>query len=525
MTGGRMTSTSVADASVDRLLIILGDQLDVRSPVVRDLDKQRDAILMMEVRDEATHVPSHRQRIVLFLSAMRSFAKDLAKDGYRVHYIVLDDPKNTHCFADEIERALRRLKPARVEFIRPGAWRVLQSMQDRLGDLGIDHEMHEDPHFYLTPNEFSEWMGDRKEVILEHFYRFMRKELGVLVDRQGKPEGGEWNFDKQNREPFRGKIAIPDSPRFRASEITQEVISLVKEHFADAPGNLADFSWPVTYRQAERALDEFIEHRLPHFGTYQDAMVTGEPWMFHALLSSSLNLKLLDPRTCVEAAIEAYRRGHAPINAVEGFVRQLIGWREFIRGVYWHEGPEYGSRNALDQRGTLPGLYWTGETDMNCMKQCVGEVLDHGFGHHIQRLMVTGNFALISGVDPRAISDWYLAMYVDAVDWVTLPNTLGMAMHADGGVVGTKPYASSGRYVDRMSDYCKGCRYDPTKRTGDDACPFSTFYWDFLMRNERSFRDNRRMAFPMKNLKSIGKSERRQIRDRAAELRRELGID
>jgi deoxyribodipyrimidine photolyase-related protein len=513
-------------SSPERLLIVLGDQLDNRSAGLKAIDKQRDVVLMMEVAHEATHVPSHKQRTALFLSAMRHHAEGLRQRGYHVRYVRLDDTDNTQSVDGEIERAIAELRPRVVTAVRPGDWRVLNAVRRRVAQLGLDLELLEDGHFYLSPDEFAAWAEGRKELVLEHFYRMMRRRQGVLVDADGKPEGGAWNFDRDNRRPFREERAgIPPRTGFRPDAVTREVIDLVERRFPDAPGCLDGFAWPVTRRQARRVLRSFIDQRLARFGPYQDAMVRGEPWMFHSLLSPALNLKLLDPRECVNAALEAYRQDRAPLNSVEGFVRQLIGWREFSRGVYWLAGPEYADGNALQQHGSLPRLYWTGETDLACLRECVSQVIAHGYGHHIERLMVTGNFALIAGVHPRAISDWYLAMYVDAVDWVTLPNTLGMAMHADGGLVGTKPYAAGGRYIDRMSDYCASCRYDPKQRHGADACPFSTFYWDFLLRNADRLRGNQRMKLALRNLDGIDGAERRRITGRANELRSSLGIE
>ncbi|MFG0276084.1 MAG: cryptochrome/photolyase family protein [Phycisphaerales bacterium] len=511
--------------SVDTLLVVFGDQLDLRAPTIRSLRKDGDAVLMMEVRDEATHVPSHLQRIALFLSAMRHFALALHERGYRVHYVPLDDDDNTRAFDGEFRRAVEALAPKRIVVVHPGEWRVLRMVEAWQDDLDTEIEIVDDDHFLCPLEEFSAWAEGRKSLVLEHFYRDMRKRLGVLVDDDGKPVGGEWNFDKQNREAFDSEPDLPSPYRARPDDVTKEVLALVRKSFPDAPGSIEDFGWPVTRAEARRALKDFIEHRLPKFGDHQDAMWTGAAFVYHALLSPALNLKLLDPREVYETAIEAHDAGRAPINAVEGFVRQIIGWREFIRGVYWHEGPGYADRNELDQHGELPKLYWTGDTDMRCMRECVGQVLEHAYGHHIQRLMVTGNFALIAGVAPNAISDWYLAMYADAVDWVTLPNTLGMVMHADGGVVGTKPYAASGQYIKRMSNYCAHCRYDPGARTGDDACPFTVFYWDFLIRNESRFADNRRMKLMYSHVRKMDRDQRTEITVSARRLRKRLGVD
>lgn len=479
---------------------------------------------MMEVAEESTHVPSHKQRTILFLSAMRHFAAELASRGVRVRYARLDETENTQSFGAEIVRACELLRPERLSVIEPGEWRVRRAIEHAANQLQIALDTGTDEHFLTTVDEFRGWASGRKQLVLEQFYRWQRKRLDVLMTGSGKPRGGEWNFDKENRSAFKrapnpGKVYQP-----RCSEITKEVIELVERRFPDAPGESQPFRWAVTRDQAKRALSDFIENRLPRFGTYQDAMWTDEPFLYHSLLSPALNLKLLDPRECVEAAVQALDDGRAPIHCVEGFVRQIIGWREFIRGVYWHCGPEYAARNALEEDGELPAFYWSGETDMHCVRQCIGQVVSGAYGHHIQRLMVTGNFGLIAGVHPRAVSDWYLSMFADAVDWVTLPNALGMVMHADGGVVGTKPYAASGKYIQRMSNYCEGCRYDVTARTGEDACPFNTFYWDFLLRHRARFADNHRMAMMLKNVDRLSAEEKRSIRERADRLRAEFRI-
>lgn len=487
--------------------------------------KASDVVLMAEVAEESRHVASHKQRTVLFLSAMRHHAKLLRARGIRVRYVTLDDAENTQSLAGELERAIRELEPGRVAIVRPGEWRVLQRLESACDALGTPLQMYEDPHFLVTPAEFEEWAEGRRELVMEHFYRVMRRKHDILLDDEGEPVGGAWNFDARNRKKFSGdREALPPRVQHPPDAITLGVLRLVEERLPDLPGSLEGFGWPVTREGALDELEDFVQHRLRFFGDFQDAMVTGEPWLFHSLLSAPLNLKLLDPREVVARAVEAYHRGDAPINAVEGFVRQIIGWREFIRGVYWLEGSAYGERNALGHHHPLPSLYWTGETDMRCLHQAVGEVLHNGFGHHIQRLMVTGNFAMMAGVDPREVSDWYLGMYVDAIDWVSLPNTLGMSQHADGGVVGTKPYAASGRYIHKMGDYCGGCRYDPGTRTGETACPFTTFYWDFLIRHQRRFGTNPRMALALKHVEAMEMDERREIARWADELRTRLGM-
>jgi deoxyribodipyrimidine photolyase-related protein len=440
-----------------RLVIVFGDQLDAESGLIRSLGP-RDVVLMMEVVEESRHVASHRQRTALFLSAMRHFAQELTQRGIRVRYVTLDDPANTGSFATEVSRAVGELHPSVMACTLPGDWRVLSMLRAVSTETEARLLVAPDEHFLTSPEEFAAWARGRRSLTMEYFYREQRRRTGYLMEGEA-PAGGAWNFDKENRLPFGkgGPDPKPPGPmRFAPDAITRDVLRSIDLMLPDLPGDATDFGWSVTRAQALAALDDFITHRLARFGPFEDAMWMGEPTLYHSALSAALNLKLLNPRECCERAIAAYRAGHAPLQSVEAFVRQIIGWREFVRGVYWLEGPTLAERNGLQQQGALPEFYWTGRTDMACMKACIGQVLETGFGHHIQRLMVTGNFALISGVHPRAVSDWYLGMFVDGVDWVTLPNALGMVMHADRrsdappgvtGVVGTKPYAASGKYI------------------------------------------------------------------------------
>jgi len=514
--------------TADRLIVVLGDQLDPTLPPVSTAT-DNDVILMMEVDEESTHVPSHKQRTALFLSAMRHFAIERAEAGDRVRYVTLTDPHNTHTFEGEIARAVDACRPNSIHVAHPGDWRVLKKLEQLEDDLDPKLQaglvIHEDEHF-LTPLEtFNEWADGRKQWTMEYFYREQRRRLGVLMQPNGKdPIGDRWNFDEDNREIFKRAPKPPRPYTPRTDDITDEVLDLVSRRFKDNPGSLDTFRWPVTRDQARRALDDFIANRLPRFGPYEDAMWEGEPFLYHSLLSAAGNLKLLDPRDCVRKAVAAYESGDAQLNSVEGFVRQWIGWREFIRSVYWHQGPGYPNRNGLGHQGTLPGFYWDADTDMACMRDCVGSVVDHAYAHHIPRLMVMGNLALLSGVHAREVADWYLAMFVDAVDWASNPNTIGMSQHADHGVVGTKPYAASGKYISRMSNYCKGCRYDPRERTGETACPFNTLYWDFMLRHADRFRGNRRMGMMIRNAERIKKDERVELTTRATELRESWGV-
>jgi deoxyribodipyrimidine photolyase-related protein len=493
------------------LVLILGDQLDKNSAAMDDFDSTCDAVWMAEVEQEATHVWCHKQRIVFFFSAMRHFRDALLEKDIPVHYHQLAPHRSKDRgpdFGTILTKDVKRFRPDKLIVVLPGDYRVKQQLQTVAGDMRLPLEIRPDRHFYSTPEQFAAFAEGRKSLVLETFYRHMRKRHNVLM-KDGEPIGGAWNFDDQNRQPFRGdgpgKIRGPHS--FRLDEITAEVCDLVEQRYGDHPGTLDDFDLPVTHDQATTMLRDFVRHALPSFGTYEDAMWTDQPFVYHSRLSAPLNVKLLDPRTCVDKAVEAYDHGTAPINSVEGFVRQLIGWREFIRGVYWLTMPEYGDKNFLQHQARLPDFFWDGQTDMQCVRQSMQHVIRYGYAHHIHRLMVLGNLALLLGVDPHAFHQWHMAMYVDAVDWVSLPNALGMSQHADGGIVGTKPYVSTGNYINRMSNFCRGCKYDYRQATGDDACPFTTLYWDFLDRHYRQFKRNHRMGMQMKHVDKKRRTE------------------
>lgn len=501
------------------LAVVFGDQLDRHSGALQDLDPEQDAVLMMEVAEEATYIPQHRQRLVLFFSAMRHHAQDLRERGYRVFYSELDDPDNRGNFRDELSRWFERTGPEQVRAVLPGDYRVLSLLQDACQARDLVLELLPDHHFIDTPEAFEQWAGERKLLRLEDYYRQMRKQHDLLME-DGQPAGGQWNYDTDNRESFRaGKVPDIKAPRsFRPDDITREVMDLVAREFPDAPGQLDGFDYPVTHEQALAALRDFIQHRLPHFGTYQDAMARGRPYLYHSRLSCVLNLHLLDPRKAIQSAIEAWRADHAPLNAVEGFVRQILGWREFIRGVYWWRMPAYAELNELEAEQPMPALFWTGDTDMACVRDAVGQLQDTAYAHHIQRLMVLGLLAQLIGVKPYEVHRWHMSLYADAVDWVSLPNVLGMSQFGDGGIVGSKPYCASGNYINRMSNHCGDCRYQPGEAVGEAACPFTTLYWDFLSRHRRRLSNNRRMHFQYLNLDKKSDADRRAIRQRARKL-------
>lgn len=514
------------------LVIVLGDQLDADTAGFDGFDAEQDAVWMAEVAEESTHVWSHKARIAVFLSAMRHFRNALRQRRITVHYRQLDEAGNHDTFVGELTAAVSRLRPRKLLVVEPGEWRVRDSLQKAARALGVDLEMRPDRHFLCSREEFTRHAKGRKQLRMEFFYREMRRQHRVLMDGD-EPAGGAWNFDADNRESF-GKAGPGDVEppvAFPPDALTREVLALVEKQFAKHPGSLNHFDWPVTPEQARAALADFVEHRLPDFGQFQDAMwaerdgslltsaLRQQTFLYHSRLSAAMNLKLLDPRAALAAAEQAYRAGRAPLAAVEGFIRQILGWREYVRGIYWHFMPGYLEMNEFKAAHPLPAFFWTGDTDMKCLRQVIHQSLEVGYAHHIQRLMVTGLFTLLLGVKPRAVHEWYLAMYVDAVEWVELPNTLGMSQHADGGLMGSKPYVATGKYIQRMSNYCAGCRYDPAQRTGLGACPFTVLYWDFLVRHEKRLARNQRMAMQLKNLARFKPADRLAIHEGAGQIR------
>ena len=504
------------------LRLILGDQLSPAISSLADTDRDVDVILLAEVMDECTYVKHHKKKIVFVLSAMRHFAQELEAEGYHVDYVKLTDDGNTGTLKGEVERALKRHKANRLIITRPGEYRLAEDMESWSADLGVELTPCDDDRFLCALDDFNRWADGRKELRMEYFYREMRRKTSFLMDEDGKPESGQWNFDKDNRKPIKGDLDFPGPSQFTPDDITKDVIKLVDTEFADHFGSTDDFTLAVTRSQAEHAFRRFVSHALPRFGDYQDAMTDRDPHLFHSVISTYLNAGLLDAQALGAAAENAYEEGEAPLNAVEGFIRQIIGWREFVRGVYWREMPDYKTRNTLEANTKLPDFYWTGDTKMGCMAQAIGQTRDHAYAHHIQRLMVTGNFALIAGLDQDAVNDWYMRVYSDAYEWVELPNTHGMAIWADGGVVGSKPYAASGKYIDRMSDHCADCTYNVKEQVGDDACPFNALYWDFLARHEQRFKNNGRMSLVMKSLERMDTDKLNATRKRAKDIQANL---
>lgn len=496
------------------LHLVLGDQLSHSLAALRDASPQGSTVLIAEVMTEASYVRHHQKKIAFLFSAMRHFAEELRGRGFAVRYVRLDDPGNSQSLAGEVERALAETGAAGLVVTEPGEHRLMEEMRGWQERLGVPVEIREDDRFLISCAGFGRWADRRRELRMEYFYRDMRRHFGVLM-KDGEPEGGQWNFDKENRKsPPRG-LKGPRRLSWRHDAITSEVLDLVEARFSHHIGQLRPFHFAVTAAQAEAEFEQFVTEILPSFGDWQDAMVAGEPYLFHSMIAAYLNAGLLLPIDVIRRAERAYFEGTAPLAAIEGFIRQILGWREYVRGVYWRFMPDYATRNAFGATRPLPALYWTGDTKMRCMASAVGDTIEHAYSHHIQRLMVTGNFALLAGLSVTEVCDWYLAVYADAYEWVELPNTLGMALHADGGLMASKPYAASGKYIDRMSNFCGGCSYDAKDSTGENACPFNSLYWRFIAVNEDKLRGNHRMANILAGWRRMDESKRAALLNRA----------
>lgn len=492
--------------------LILWDQLSESISSLKGYNADTDVIFMCEVDSEATYVKHHKKKITFLLSAMRHFAKSLKQKCYKIEYIKLDNPSNTGSLKSEVKRIIHKYNLDSVIVTHPGEYRVLKDIKSLEDELNIYIKIREDDRFLCTNDEFASWASSRKEIRMEYFYRKMRKKYKILMDGDN-PIGGQWNFDAENRKPPKKGLAIPDHYIAEIDDITQEVMSLVSNRFNNHFGDIEPFYFAVTRTHALNALNQFIEQRLPNFGDYQDAMIQGEPWMYHSHISFYLNCGLLLPLECVKAAEKAYDQQKAPLNAVEGFIRQIIGWREYIRGIYWLKMPDYSNQNFLEADRGLPDFYWTANTQMNCLRQCVLETKQNAYAHHIQRLMVLGNFALIAGINPKEVNKWFWIVYADAYEWVELPNVSGMILFADGGYLASKPYAAGGSYINKMSDYCKDCSYKVSKKNGSDSCPFNYLYWDFLDRNRKKLSGNHRIGMMYRTFERMDEEKQKAIRE------------
>jgi deoxyribodipyrimidine photolyase-related protein len=497
------------------LVPILGDQLSHNLASLRAVTPAEAVVLMMEVADEATYVPHHPQKIALFFSAMRHFADELREQGWTVDYVRLDDPANTGDFAGEVARAAQRHSATRIATVAGGEWRVVDSQRHWAERARLPLTILDDDRFLCPIEQFAGWAKGRKRMVMEDFYRIMRRQTGLLMDGD-QPVGGQWNFDQENRKSVPKGHRFTPPIRFAPDAITQDVLALVQARFHNHFGSLDSFAWPVTRADALKALKDFITHRLPGFGDFQDAMLTGEDVLNHSLLAPALNLGLLSPLEVCQAAEAAYHAGTAPLNAVEGFIRQILGWREYVRGLYWFAGPDYTARNHLGATRPLPALFWGAPTDLKCLSEAVDATRRNAMAHHIQRLMILGNFAMLVGTDPAEVHRWYLAVYADALEWVEAPNVIGMSQFADGGLMATKPYAAGGAYVNRMSNHCKTCSFDVKQRTGPNACPLNSLYWDFLARHEGLLSSNQRLWRMYDGWRRFAPDEQARIRAQAA---------
>ncbi|MCK6391032.1 MAG: cryptochrome/photolyase family protein [Azonexus sp.] len=503
------------------LRLILGDQLNPQHSWFSVPD-DKTVYVLMEIRQETDYVRHHAQKIIAIFAAMRDFARQLGEAGHRVHYLTIDDQANRQSLPANLDALMALYSATAFEYQAPDEWRLDQQLADYVRQCSIPGRMVDSEHFYTRRDEAAQYFAGRKQWLMEHFYRQMRIRHGVLLAGPGKPLGGQWNFDHDNRKPWPG---LPREPADWRSEhdhaaLWESICRAEVDSFGEP--HAADFRWPLNRDEALQQLASFVTEALPHFGDFQDALTYRASRLFHSLLSFALNTKMLNPREVIAAVLAAHETGRVPLAAAEGFIRQILGWREYVRGVYWAHMPGYETQNEFDHQLPLPPWFWTGDTKMRCLAHAIGQSLEQAYAHHIQRLMVIGNFALLAGLHPAAVHRWYLGVYVDAFEWVELPNTLGMSQYADGGRLATKPYVSSAAYIDRMSDYCKGCHYDKRARVGERACPFNALYWDFFARHAGRLAVNPRLGMVYRQLAGWDGQTRAAVQARASALRADL---
>ena len=492
--------------------LILGDQLDLGIASLADINPQEDLILMAELNEEATYVKHHKKKIAFIFSAMRHFAEQCEAEGFNICYIKYDSPENKGSFLKQIQYIIDKYSATGLCMVEAGEYRLRQQFQQFQKETSLHFEIRRDTRFFSTEEWFRNWAEPRSQLRMEYFYRELRREHKILMNKDGTPIGGKWNYDFENRVPPDTKKNIPISAKIEPDQITQDVMELVNRSFPNHFGNLDSFHYAVTRKDALVVLNKFIDERLQDFGTYQDAMLTDEPWMYHSHIGLYLNIGLLNPKEVVWLAENAFYERNLPLNSIEGFIRQILGWREYVRGLYWYKMPEYADMNYLELNADLPDFYWTAKTELKCLSQSILQTQKHAYAHHIQRLMVLGNYALLTGVSPHALNNWFLSVYVDAYEWVELPNVSGMVLFADGGILASKPYVSGGAYIDRMSNYCKSCKYNVKEKTGERACPFNYLYWNFLIIHENKFKNNPRVAMMYRTLAKMTSEKKRQIK-------------
>ena len=503
------------------LRLILGDQLNPSHSWFSKVDPNI-VYTLMEMRQETDYVVHHAQKVIAIFAGMRDLAAHLKAQGHRVHYLAIDDSENTQSLTLNLEKLLEQHTCSRFEYQQPDEWRLDAQLETFGKGLKIEVEMCDSEHFYTTRHEAGEIFKGQKSWLMERFYRQMRTKHKVLMLDTKKPVEGQWNFDHENRKRWTGTPPEPQDQRTQHdhSALWKVIEKAGVQTMGEA--HAAEFFWPLNRKEALAELDHFIEHILPNFGDFQDAMSTGHWRMFHSLLSFSLNSKMLKPQEVVSRAEQAWQAGNVSIATAEGFIRQILGWREYIRGMYWHHMPGYAQHNTFNHITPLPEWFWTGKTKMRCLSDSIGQSLEHAYGHHIQRLMIIGNFSLLAGLDPAALHRWYLGIYIDAFEWVELPNVIGMSQFADDGLLATKPYVSSAAYVDRMSDYCKGCHYDKKLREGERACPYNALYWDFFIRHEEKLSKNFRLGMVYRNIEKMSDAAIDGIKEKAQEIKASL---
>ncbi len=503
------------------LRVILLDQISESITSLRGINKADDIVMMCECIEDFTYIPHHPKKIAFQLSAIRHFRDKLLSDGYRVEYTELSD-KN---LSDEILRITNDLKVNRIIITEPSEYRVQEKIINLTKLLDIEFEILADDRFLCTKEQFAKWAKDKKQLRMEFFYREMRKKYKILLEKNGSPVGGSWNYDKENREVFKEKIKSPRRISHKKDQTTISILEFVSKKFNENFGKFEPFHFAVTREQALMEAKQFMQDILPNFGKHQDVMVSGEAYLFHSLLSTYLNIGLLLPLELCQMAENEYHKGKAPLNSVEGFIRQILGWREYIRGIYWTFMPKYLEMNFLGATRSLPDSFWGKPTKMFCIEEVVNHTKEHAYSHHIQRLMITGNFALLTGINPVEVHKWYLAVYADAYEWVEVPNTMGMALFSDGGIVASKPYAASGKYINRMSDFCKKCKYDPEKLIGDDACPFNALYWNFFIQHKEQLKSNRRLAYVFSTLNRFDEEKKDAITEEAKNILNKINLN
>ncbi len=482
-----------------KIIIIFGDQLSHSLSSLHNADPHNDVIIMMEVLTEATYVKHHLHKIIFIFSAMRHFCDELKSKGFTVYYLKIDDENNKQSFTNNFYYAVSQFNPTQVSITEPGEYRVLEMIYEWQKNLTIPINILSDTRFLCSINEFTQWAKDKTQLRMEFFYRYMRIKTNTLM-KDNKPEGGKFNYDKLNRLPPRNNMHFSKRISIEHDQITKEVINSITNLFKDHMGLAKNFNIAVTRKDALIIFHDFIKNNLPHFGDFQDAMINGEYFLHHSMISMYLNIGLLTAEEVITEVQFAYYNKRVNINSAEGYIRQILGWREFVRGVYWLKMPEYKNMNYFGAKEKLPWFYWTGNTDMACLKHTIQQTIETATSHHIQRLMVTGNFAILLGVLPEEVCEWYLAVYVDAFEWVELPNTLGMSQFADGGIVASKPYVSSGNYINKMSNFCQTCPYSVKEKLTENACPYNDLYWAFLIKNKKKLQNNPRLAFAYKTI-------------------------